>query len=178
MNLELPLLQRIDIASPCHASWEAMEGDERVRFCRHCRLSVYNLSELTASEAEKLVRSHEGRLCVRFYRRPDGTMLTRDCPVGLRSLQRRLIRAAAGITGLLAAVVVGPVLAAVAPRWLVESMRLPAGLLSRWADPEPQVFMGAAPLMGGIYVPPIPTPPGSPPPPPGGETFSAQEASK
>jgi hypothetical protein len=29
-------------------------------------------------------------LCVRLYRRADGTVLTRDCPVGLRQRLRRL----------------------------------------------------------------------------------------
>jgi hypothetical protein len=43
------------------------------------------------AEAERLVVEKEGRLCVRFHRRADGTVLTRDCPVGLR---RWLARAA------------------------------------------------------------------------------------
>jgi hypothetical protein len=34
--------------------------------------------------------NQEGRLCIRFYRRPDGTVLTRDCPIGL-SLRRRAL---------------------------------------------------------------------------------------
>jgi hypothetical protein len=29
-------------------------------------------------------------MCARFYRRTDGTVLTQDCPVGLRALGRRL----------------------------------------------------------------------------------------
>ena len=31
-----------------------------------------------------MVQATQGRLCVRFYRRADGTVLTQDCPVGLR----------------------------------------------------------------------------------------------
>lgn len=81
----------IRVASPCNADWEVMQGDERMRFCSQCRLHVYNLSAMSRPEAETLVRQKEGRLCVRFYRRSDGTMLTEDCPVGLQ-LVRRLAR--------------------------------------------------------------------------------------
>ncbi len=85
----------LHIASPCPASWHAMRGDDRVRFCDSCSKSVYNLSDLTAAEASDLIRESEGRLCVRLYRRADGTVLTADCPVGLRhALRRRLLRLA------------------------------------------------------------------------------------
>ena len=89
------LLGRVRIASPCSAGWEAMEGDGRVRFCRQCDLHVYNLSEMTRAEAEALVARTEGRLCARFYRRADGTVLTKDCPTGLSAARRRAGRAAA-----------------------------------------------------------------------------------
>lgn len=88
------LLSRMRVASPCPTSWEAMEGDARVRFCRLCDLHVYNISELTRDEAESLVARTEGRLCARFYRRADGTVLTKDCPTGLRAARRRVGRAA------------------------------------------------------------------------------------
>jgi hypothetical protein len=71
-----------------------MVGNERVRFCGQCSLNVYNLSAMTRSEAEQLISQAEGRLCVRYYRRADGTVLTKNCPVGLRSLKRRLSRIA------------------------------------------------------------------------------------
>lgn len=72
------------MASPCGESWDAMEGDGRVRFCGRCRLNVYNFSEMTEAELRRLVERREGRLCGRFFRRRDGTVLTRDCPVGWR----------------------------------------------------------------------------------------------
>jgi hypothetical protein len=72
-----------------------MRGDDRVRFCDSCSKSVYNLSKLTMAEATALIRESEGRLCLRLYRRADGTVLTADCPVGLRhALRRRLLRLA------------------------------------------------------------------------------------
>ena len=41
-------------------------------------------------EAEALLLTTEGRLCVRFYRRADGTILTQNCPVGLRAIKQRV----------------------------------------------------------------------------------------
>ena len=70
-----------------------MKGDDRVRFCASCKLSVYNLSRMSRAEAEQLVETQEGRLCVRFYRRQDGTVLTRDCPVGMLAIRKKLRRA-------------------------------------------------------------------------------------
>jgi hypothetical protein len=61
-----------------------MDGDDRVRFCRECNRNVYNLTAMTEREARRVVAEREGRLCVRFYQRPDGTVLTSDCPVGAK----------------------------------------------------------------------------------------------
>ncbi|HYY94520.1 MAG TPA: carboxypeptidase-like regulatory domain-containing protein [Pyrinomonadaceae bacterium] len=93
MNEQTDLLARVRVASPCGVSWEGMEGDARMRFCRECNLNVYNLSEMTGAEAASLVAATEGRLCARFYRRADGTVLTRDCPTGLRAARLRVSRA-------------------------------------------------------------------------------------
>lgn len=81
------MLSQLNIAAPCTSSWEKMTGNEQVRFCHECKLNVYNLSNMSESEAEELVREKEGRLCVRFYRRKDGTVLTDNCPVGLRMIR-------------------------------------------------------------------------------------------
>ena len=95
-------LERVKVAAPCPADWEKMVGDERMRYCDRCSLHVYNLSGMTRREAEALVTGTESRLCVRFYRRPDGTILTRNCPVGLSALRRRAAHAAtAALTAVL-----------------------------------------------------------------------------
>ncbi len=86
-------LARVRVAAPCSADWNEMRGDERVRFCAQCNLNVYNLSNMSRREAEAVVMRAEGRLCVRYYRRRDGTILTDNCPTGLRALKRRLSRA-------------------------------------------------------------------------------------
>lgn len=91
------LLGRVRIATPCPADWDAMEGDERVRFCSLCKLSVYNTAEMTKAEVVALVTKTEGRVCARLYRRADGTLLTKDCPAGLRALRRRAARAAGAV---------------------------------------------------------------------------------
>jgi hypothetical protein len=87
-------LDRIRIASPCPVSWERMTGDDRVRFCDECKLQVYNIGEMTRAETEALIAKTEGRLCARIYRRADGTVITRDCPVGLRAIRRRVTKSA------------------------------------------------------------------------------------
>jgi len=83
------LLKSLQVASPCQANWEDMKGTDKVRFCQLCKLNVYNISEMTTVEAEQLLtrRCKFTRTCVRFYRRTDGTVLTQNCPIGLRRLK-------------------------------------------------------------------------------------------
>ncbi len=83
-------LDGIKVASPCSANWEEMYGDARQRHCGDCKMNVYNLSEMTKQEAENLVMNAEGRLCARFYRRADGTILTKDCPVGWKAFKKSM----------------------------------------------------------------------------------------
>lgn len=96
---------QLRIASPCKALWEAMDGDDRVRFCRECNRNVYNLSAMTETEARRVVAEREGHPCIRFYQRRDGTVLTSDCPVGRkRSFLRTGGRAVVVIAGVTAGV--------------------------------------------------------------------------
>ena len=83
-------LKTLRIASPCSADWDGMSGDARKRFCRECKLNVYNLSDMTWYDAENLLRLSEGRLCVRYFQRADGTILTQDCPVGWAKVKQRI----------------------------------------------------------------------------------------
>jgi hypothetical protein len=83
-------LNHVEVAAPCKADWDQMIGSEQMRFCGQCSLNVYNLSGMTRDEAESLIARNEGRLCVRFYRRIDGSIITRDCPVGLRAIRDRV----------------------------------------------------------------------------------------
>ena len=102
-------LDSIRIASPCKSDWNEMYGDERRRFCGACKLNVYNLSGMTRQDAESLLMNSEGRLCVRFFRRKDGTVLTKDCPVGWQALKRKASRFAVAFSSLLAGVLAGTI---------------------------------------------------------------------
>ena len=90
-------LDRLRIASPCPVGWEQMTGDDRVRSCEQCSLRVYNISAMTRTEAEALIANTEGRICARLYRRSDGTIITKDCPVGLRAIRLRVAKVAGAV---------------------------------------------------------------------------------
>lgn len=92
MSIRFDILDDIRVASPCPADWSKMAGDDRVRHCNACNLNVYDLSEMTREEATRLVFETEGRVCARFYRRNDGTVVTNDCPRGIAVLRKRLRR--------------------------------------------------------------------------------------
>lgn len=94
-------LDSLRVASPCQVPWESMTGDDHVRFCSLCRLNVYNISGLTRSQAESLLANTEGRICGRFYRRADGTVITQDCPVGLKAIRRRVSKYAVAVLTLI-----------------------------------------------------------------------------
>ena len=100
---QLPLLANLRIASPCDAKWEDMRGDDRVRFCGACTKNVYDLSAMTAGEAETFLTATEGRACVRYSVRVDGTVISADCPVGQRQTLRK--RVALGVASAFAALV-------------------------------------------------------------------------
>jgi hypothetical protein len=93
-------LNNIKIAAPCSADWSEMIGNERQRFCGECKLNVYNLSGMSQREAENLLLNSEGRLCVRFYKRDDGSILTKDCPVGWRAIKQRVSKTATAFASL------------------------------------------------------------------------------
>jgi len=90
-------LDNLRIASPCPAGWEQMTGDDRMRLCQLCDLHVYNISEMTRKDVESLIANREGRICARLFRRTDGTIITRDCPVGLRAIRRRVAKTTAAV---------------------------------------------------------------------------------
>ncbi len=82
-------LNEIRIAAPCKVPWDSMKGTDTKRYCSQCHLNVYNISNMTAPEAVKLIGS-DTAYCFSLYRRPDGTVITRDCPIGVAKLKRYL----------------------------------------------------------------------------------------
>lgn len=89
-------LDSIRVASPCSQDWDAMSGNDKVRFCEHCALEVNNLSALRRKEAMRLVRESEGKICVRYVRNPET-----NAPVFAEKLYKITRRAglAAGVLG-------------------------------------------------------------------------------
>lgn len=151
---------QLRIATPCKADWSKMTGDQRVRFCAECRLNVYNLSNLTEAEGRALIDKTEGRICARFFARPDGTVITRDCPVGVRRKRRAFGFSLAALASLLVLPFAaradtcdldgsGP---AVTVRDLFDSLRAKLGLS---VAPRPHL------VMGKISALPPPPPPAS-----------------
>ncbi len=89
-KIENPL-DNLILAFPCPVKWESMTGDERKRFCNQCSKNVYDISDLSRYEAEKLLQSNatEG-ICIKYYVRPDGKIKTDNCPPILKPIRKRL----------------------------------------------------------------------------------------
>lgn len=58
--------RQISIASPCNVPWDSMLGNDRVRFCDHCQLSVHNLDLTSRKQVRRLIAKSNGRLCVSY----------------------------------------------------------------------------------------------------------------
>jgi hypothetical protein len=100
----LPLFDRLEIASPCNRNWDDMmrTADDRVRACGACDKHVYNVSGMTVDEVDRLILATDGNACVRYYKRADGCILTADCVLGARR-RARTRYAAAGVVVAMAA---------------------------------------------------------------------------
>src|SRR5205814_237703 len=123
--------------------------DERVRFCKNCSLHVYNLSAMTRDAAQQLIAEREGRVCIRMYRREDGTVITRDCGGAVKLAAKRISR----FVTTASALVLSGVFAAIG--W----SRSAGAAATEKCDPaivSPRAIMGdvaPTPLMGKIAVP-------------------------
>ncbi|CAN5550909.1 hypothetical protein BH10ACI2_BH10ACI2_09350 [soil metagenome] len=120
-------LKGIKVASPCSADWNEMYGDARKRFCSDCKLNVYNLSGMTQDEAESLIMNAEGRLCVRFYKRADGSVITQDCPVGWAKMKQRTRMFATAAFSLLMAICTGVFFVSMfsSPKEMIGKLKIP-----------------------------------------------------
>jgi hypothetical protein len=133
---------------------QSVDGD-RVHHCPGCKMNVYNLSAMTQSEAEGLLRKHEGRLCVRYYQRRDGTVMTRNCPVGAHAARLLLIRGSLAAAALFA---------------FSAMAMLPFATMGQRASSTDEATMGgpavstqerpimSEPIMGDVAVPLVETP--------------------
>ncbi len=153
-------IDRIEISIPCDVAWDGMVGDERVRHCGECRQNVYNIAAMTRPDALRLLETTGGQVCVRIFRRPDGTVVTADCRERLRAARRRGLHV---FLGVLAIVIVTQLVAQLAG---LLGKRPPLGIGDRAAaalagEPVPAPDMT---VLGGT--PPLPYIEGKPAPMP------------
>lgn len=59
------------IEEPCPANWNDMQGDEKKRYCEHCKLHVHNLSAMTLSEQREVLSPGSTRKCISYLTRTD-----------------------------------------------------------------------------------------------------------
>ncbi|MBL8193468.1 MAG: carboxypeptidase regulatory-like domain-containing protein [Blastocatellia bacterium] len=83
-------LETINLAFSCPMDWDKMAGDNQTRYCPECKLNVHNISSLSSIEATKLINSNEKGLCIKLYRRLDGTVLTKDCSIGIKVIKKKI----------------------------------------------------------------------------------------
>ena len=155
-------LDHVQISAPCTANWDQMPSfrNDRVRFCSQCNLNVYNLSAMTRDEATALVYQTEGRFCVSFYRRPDGTILTENCPVGLRAIKRRAAWFAQVLLGMLVTAL--SVIGLSSLMSIVKPVHLRGGSGDHYTPPlelEKPAILDPAVLIMGQMMEPIPDEP-------------------
>ncbi len=87
-NTDSEPLDNLVLSYPCPVDWASMEGNDRERFCKQCSKTVFNISDLSTTEANKLLKENSNSgLCVQFYVRPDGTIKTDNCPKILRPIR-------------------------------------------------------------------------------------------
>jgi hypothetical protein len=126
-----------------------MAGDQRVRHCTLCSLNVYNFAEMTPDEVRELLVRTEGRVCARLYQRADGTVLTRDCPTGLRAVRQRASRVAAALVAALCSL---PAFALGTPRLKTHGSKVKLEI-ERVATPQPAVLTGVIRDEAGHLIP-------------------------
>jgi hypothetical protein len=124
-----------------------MAGDDRVRDCAKCQQSVYNLSAMTRDEAEALIHARNGRLCVRYYQRFDGTILLADCEIGRKGVRKRRFLAA----GIAASLATG-----------VTAYGVHASHQGDVGELTGKMMMGDVAVQGGISAPPDDSTPAPP----------------
>lgn len=125
------MLDRLTLKTPCTASWDAMVGDGSVRHCCQCNRNVYDLRAMDPDEAEAFLDDHlatTGSLpCARLYRRPDGRVMTSECPTVVDRRHRKRVAGGLVAVATLAATTVyanRPMLAADDDQIVVEARRL------------------------------------------------------
>jgi hypothetical protein len=91
-RLGLPVLGdgEMRCASPCDSRGDAhLIGSGRERYCWRCGRDVYDIASLSPPDARAVLGLDETAPPPKLYVRGDGSVMTADCPVGVR---RRRVR--------------------------------------------------------------------------------------
>jgi hypothetical protein len=150
MQRRLDTVDRVEFKTPCSVPWATMHGDDRVRRCDACRKNVYNIEALTRPEARRLIADGEGRICIRIFRRSDGTVATADCWARLRAARQR------GVIAWLVMLVVVGWTGLVAARFGLDRLRDVVGLMTKMAAPAPVQIDSAPPAPARQAARPVP----------------------
>ena len=158
-------VDELGIASPCTADWNRMVGDERKRFCEECGQNVFNVEALSREEVAALV-AQSYRVCLRLFRRTDGTVLTTDCPVGRRRVRLKQVATVVG-GGVLAGVAAAAIAHATRPAPLQDlySVEIPGHHTLDYGSNGMVHMSGSNP----VFEPPKPPTTAPPHPPSNGE---------
>jgi hypothetical protein len=138
-------LEQISIPNPCPKRWDAMTGNDAVRFCDHCQKHVHNLSALTADEAQRLICQSAGALCVGYVPTAAGGVRTLDYRATPAPRFGWKLVAALGGLGAVAATVVGAFVHRTKPAPVPPPMLLGAMV----APPTTPAPAPACPTIGG-----------------------------
>lgn len=84
------LLDHCAVAAPCSGACATSDGNPRVSLCQRCGLFLYDVENLSPGAAHTLTVRTEGQTSGRLFKRRDGKVMTRNCPVGLEELRARL----------------------------------------------------------------------------------------
>lgn len=83
-------LNRLQNTFTCPASWEAMSGNARKRYCTECKKHVYDFAQLNERQIAALLEASRGNLCARLTRNTDGSIQTQLMqPPTLHLISRR-----------------------------------------------------------------------------------------
>lgn len=102
------LFGTLAITRECPVSWTAAELERPINFCNQCQKNVYNLTVMTDKQVEAILRGEGSvRPCVIMKRRKDGSLVTDNCPVRLRSVRSKVRLAATTLIFLVAGLLFG-----------------------------------------------------------------------
>lgn len=101
------ILDSLSVASPCPVSWDSMSPSksDNVRFCGQCSKYVYDISSMSRIDAEEFLECRSGRVCITYYQRSDGRIMTDDCPAKFRAIRKRYRQMVSFIVGLVCSLV-------------------------------------------------------------------------